>query len=87
MSVTTLTLNLPEPLDRVEGERLHLEFEAEVKNGVLTAEVIKVTSDSEDPLERMIALANRVNPGPLSALSDEGLQEVITEAMQNRHLN
>jgi hypothetical protein len=54
---------------------------------VLTAEVIKVTSDSEDPLERMIALANRVNPGPLSALSDEGLQEVITEAMQNRHLN
>lgn len=87
MSFTTLTLNLPEPLDLVEGERVHLEFDGEMRNGVLTARAIKVTPDSEDPLERMIALANRVNPGPLSAISDQDLREVIVEEMQNRHLN
>jgi hypothetical protein len=87
MSFITLTLNLAEPLDLAEGERLHLEFDAEVKNGVLTAQAVKVTPGEDDPLERMIELANRVNPGPLSGLSDKDLQEVVAEEMQNRHLN
>ncbi len=85
MSVTTLTLDLPHPLEVKDGQLVHLEFDAVLRDGVLVATQVTVKPEADDPLERMIALADRVNPGPLSEATDDEIREALADELAARH--
>ena len=39
----------------------------------------------DDPLARMIALAEKANPGPLSEATDDAVREALADGMAIRH--
>lgn len=85
MNATTVTLCLPYPVELPDGQPIHIELDAVLTGGVLHARDVSVRPESDDPLERMVALAKRVNPGPLSELTDEELKAEQAAELEARH--